>query len=73
MADDTSYLNCPAFPTQSGMGGLTKREYVAIQIMAALLSQPDLTQVNRWQLAADALRGSEALLSVLDNPSKHGL
>lgn len=56
--------NDPAFPiTILGVsGGLTKREYAAIQIMVAIAP----ADVPWKSLAAEAVRGADALLAELD-------
>ena len=55
-----------AFPDVHGNDGLTKREYIAIHLMAGMLardSHPDSTPVH---LAVAAVGAADALLSALE-------
>jgi hypothetical protein len=44
---------------------LSKREHFAMHFFAALMSNPELFGVNRWEVARDAVRSADALLEVL--------
>lgn len=58
--------NLPAFPTAGGATGISRREYAAVQIMAALISNPEIRGSNRFEVARDAVRCADALESVLN-------
>lgn len=60
----------PAFPTDDrGDGfsdpGMTKREYIAVQFMAALLAYPETRGFRRDVMAFDAVQYADALLTEL--------
>jgi len=54
-----------AFPT-----GLTKREYIATHVFAPLVASPETDELTLVEIAVEAVRATDVLLSALESTNQ---